>query len=128
MQDLTLEQSRQLIDVSQAFSSKREARKLSVGHYRWKKQRGHEYLAHDHQGRERSLGRRSPETEAIMEEHKRARARYRATTARLKEMARVNKALRLNRAESPTAKSPPRSRTSSYRCQARNGTPKPKNG
>lgn len=104
MHDLSLEQSRQLIDVAQIFASQREARKLSVGHYRWKKQRGHEYLAHDYQGRERSLGRRSPETEAIMDNHKQARERYRATTARLKGMARVNKALRLNRVELTAAK------------------------
>ena len=63
---------------------------------RWLRRHGAEYLHYKAGRTERSLGRRSKETEARMAEHKAARERYRRTGERLKTMARVNRALRLN--------------------------------
>jgi hypothetical protein len=92
------EQRRQLIDVRQAFASWREAaRKEKPGSLRWVTRKGAEYLYRKTQGSERSLGRRSPETQAIMKEHEQFRERRRKGLARLKSMARVNRALYLNR-------------------------------
>ena len=104
MVELTNEQTRQLIDVCHIFKAHRAARKLARGSYRWKQARGHEYLTVTRQGKERSLGRRSPETEALFERHQRERETFRSTRDRLKEMARVNKALRLNRVPLMTVK------------------------
>jgi hypothetical protein len=59
--------------------------------------KGAEYLYRKYGKLERSLGRRSPATEAIMNEQSRIRNRLRQTGARLKTMARVNGALYLNR-------------------------------
>ena len=56
-----------------------------------------EYLYRKSGKSERSLGRRSKATEAIMSEHNQLRSRIRQTGARLKAMARVNRALYLNR-------------------------------
>jgi len=104
MIELSNEQTRQLIDVCHVFEAHRAARKMAQGSYRWKQARGHEYLTVTRQSKERSLGRRSPETEALLERHKRDRERFRSTRDRLKEMARVNKALRLNRIPQTAAK------------------------
>ena len=96
--ELSNEQRRQLIDVRQAFASWREAaRKETPGRLRWVSRKGAEYLYRKSKGSERSLGRRSPETEAIMKEHGQLRERRKKSLARLKSMARVNRALYLNR-------------------------------
>jgi hypothetical protein len=96
--ELTNEQRRQLIDVVQVFAAWRDAdRKAVSGSLRWVSRKGAEYLYRKSGKSERSLGRRSPATEAIMNEHSRVRNRLRQTAARLKTMARVNRALYLNR-------------------------------
>ena len=97
MIELSNEQRRQIIDLSSVFSARRNARKNSLGHYRWVTKRGNIYLMRKYGGNERSLGRKSPETEAIMAQHQRARLTYRQSGARLEAMARINRALRLNR-------------------------------
>lgn len=114
MTDLSNEQRRQLIDVAQVFGTYRDAdrqlRQSYRGTMRWQKSKGHEYLVRfTHQGARRvgkSEGLRSPETEKLESEYMAARTRLRQrvakTSARLGEMARVNKALRLNRLP-PTA-------------------------
>ena len=104
MIELSNEQRRQIIDLSHVFSAWRGARKDSQGHYRWVTKRGNAYLMRKYGGNERSLGRKSPETEAIMDRHQRARLTYRQSNARLEKMARVNRALRLNRVPLPGAK------------------------
>ncbi|MFM9939866.1 MAG: GSU2403 family nucleotidyltransferase fold protein [Hyphomicrobiaceae bacterium] len=96
--ELTNEQRRQLIDVRQAFSAWRTAaRKTRHIGLRWVTRKGAEYLYRKSQKSERSLGRRSPATEATMAEHIELRNRVRQSAARLKSMARVNRALYLNR-------------------------------
>jgi len=96
--ELSNEQRRQLIDVRQAFTAWREAaRKEKPGSLRWVTRKGAEYLYRKSQRSERSLGRRSLETEAIMKEHAQLRERRKKGHARLKSMARVNRALYLNR-------------------------------
>jgi hypothetical protein len=96
--ELTNEQRRQLIDVAQVFVVWRNAmRKTMPGSLRWVTRKGTEYLYRKTGKSERSLGRRSPGTEAIIAEHVRQRARLKQSGARLKAMARVNRALYLNR-------------------------------
>lgn len=102
--ELSNEQRRQIIDLSHVFSARQGSRKQSAGHYRWVSKRGHEYLMRKYGGHERSLGRRSPETEAIMDSHQRARQTYRQSGRRLEAMARVNRALRINRVPITAAK------------------------
>ena len=102
--ELTNEQRRQLIDVQQVFEAWRNSRQAARGHMRWLRRHGFEYLHYKTGRTERSLGRRSKETEARMAEHKEARERYRRTGERLKTMARVNRALRLNRVPHPAAR------------------------
>ena len=62
----------------------------------------------DAKGNGKSLGPRSPETEAIYEKFNegkaRAEARLKATTARLNDQAKLNKALRLGRVPALPAK------------------------
>jgi len=95
--ELTNEQRRQLIDVQQAFDAWHTSHKKARGHMRWLTRRGSDYLHHKIGQVERSRGRRSKDTEALMTEHKAARERTKKTRARLTGMARVNRALRLNR-------------------------------
>jgi hypothetical protein len=95
--ELSNEQRRQLIDVQQTHDAWRHARDAARGHMRWLNRRGTDYLHHKMGQRERSLGPRSEKTEERMHEHKSARERLKRTGARLKTMARVNRALRLNR-------------------------------
>ena len=83
--ELTNEQRRQVIDVDQAFTVWREAaRKAVPGSLRWVTRKGVEYLYRKSGKSERSLGRRSKATEAIMSEHNQLRSRIRQTGARLK--------------------------------------------
>jgi hypothetical protein len=98
LSELTNEQRRQLIDVAQAFAAWRDAaRKAVPGSLRWVTRKGMEYLYHKSGKSERSLGRRSRATEAIVSERNQLKTRLRQTGARLKAMARVNRALYLNR-------------------------------
>ena len=107
--ELTNEQRRQLIDVKQAFDVWRTAQRQFANSYkgtlRWRKSKGNKYLYRTvYRGPleiSKSLGRRSPETEKIKEDYTNARARLRQRLSkvqrRLKGMAPVNRALRLNR-------------------------------
>jgi hypothetical protein len=95
--ELTNEQRRQLIDVQQAYAAWRGSREAARGHMRWLNRRGTDYLHHKIGQHERSFGPRSEKTEGRFQEHKAARERLKRTAARLKTMARVNRALRLNR-------------------------------
>src|SRR5262245_27523467 len=102
--ELSNERRRQIIDLSHVFSLIPSTKKASAGHYRWVTRRGHDYLMRKHAGHERSLGRRSSETEALMEEHQRARQTFRKSGKQLDTMARVNRALRINRVPLTAAK------------------------
>jgi hypothetical protein len=102
--ELSNEQRRQIIDVSHVFSARQAARKNAQGHYRWVTKRGNVYLMRKYGGSERSLGRKSPQTEAIIDHHRRDRLTYRQSGARLEKMARVNRALRINRVPNTAAK------------------------
>jgi hypothetical protein len=96
--ELTNEQRRQLIDVAQAFTAWRNAAHKAVpGSLRWVTRKGMQYLYRKSGKSERSLGRRSRATEAIVSEQDQIKTRLRQTGARLKAMARVNRALYLNR-------------------------------
>jgi hypothetical protein len=96
--ELTNEQRRQFIDVAQVFSTWRDATQKAVsGSLRWVSRKGAEYLYRKTGKSERSLGRRSLATEAIEAELLRQRGRLKQSGARLKAMARVNRALYLNR-------------------------------
>lgn len=107
--ELTNEQRRQLIDAQQLFVNWREAaRRFShsyegnyAGSMRWVKRNGAEYLYRKLNKVEKSLGPRSPETEAIKSEYTaqrtRWRTRLRTMSARLEQMAPINRALRLGR-------------------------------
>jgi hypothetical protein len=114
--ELTNEQRRQLIDVKQAFmvwrAASRQYHKSYRGTVRWKKSKGHQYLYRiTYRGEleiAKSLGPRSPETEKLKEDYTAARNRLRqrqkTVQARLKTMARVNNALRLNRVPATEAR------------------------
>jgi len=99
------DQARQQINAQQLFSVYREARHgLSVefaGYLRWRKINGAEYLIKTVEGKDASLGRRSPETEAAFDAfasgRKQLRERKGKTLARLKAMDRVNVAYQLGR-------------------------------
>lgn len=96
--ELNNEQRRQLIDVVGTFAAWRDAsRKATRGSLRWVTRKGSDYLYRKTGKSERSLGRRSRETEAILAEHNLLRERRKQAGVRLKAMARVNRALYLNR-------------------------------
>lgn len=103
--ELNDEQRRQAIDARQAFEpwrdAEREFRHSFRGSMRWKRVKGTEYLYRIHGQVERSLGRRSPETERIKDDYVDQRARLRQRRARLeqrlKSMDRINRAYRLGR-------------------------------
>ena len=95
-----------MVETAQLYGAWREA--LShVAHYkygmRWVVSNGTDYLVRlsDAAGNGKSLGPRSPETEAIhaafIEGKARSKSRYSGLQARLKEQARLNKAVRLGR-------------------------------
>jgi hypothetical protein len=114
--ELTNEQRRQLIDVRQVFevwrAAEQQFRNSYKGTLRWKKSKGHDYLYRTvYRGDAeiaRSLGPRSPRTEKLKEDYVAARARLRQrmrkTETRLKSMARINRALRLNRVPATEAR------------------------
>ena len=102
---LTLEQARQLVDVRQVFeimeAARVEQRDRFNGSMAWKRVGDREYLYRRRGRSDRSLGPRSPETEAIMEAFSLGKARSddrtRTLRSRLEGMARVNVALGLGR-------------------------------
>jgi len=113
--ELSNEQRRQLIDAQQLYESWRDAaRRFSpsyegnfAGSMRWVKRGEHEYLYRKLKKTERSLGRRSQETEAIKAEYSsqrtKWRSRLRSLSQRLDRMAPVNRALQLGRVPNQTA-------------------------
>lgn len=106
---LTHEQIRQSVDSEQVFQNWRETRDEFLhgyegsyqGSMKWKKRASGEYLYRVLNGREKSLGARSPETERIKADYTRARTRLRerlkSLEQRLQHLARVNRVLRLGR-------------------------------
>ena len=103
--ELNNAQRRQFVDVIQAFEAWEESRaelaRRFVGSMRWVERRGKVYLLRKRANSEVSLGRKTDETEKIYQAFRNGRDeernRSRALDARLKEMAPVNRALRLNR-------------------------------
>ena len=105
-------QRRQFVDAVQTFEaweeSKAELARRFVGSMRWVERKGHVYLLRKQANSEVSLGRKTEETEEIYSAFRNGRdserKRYTELDARLKEMAPVNRALRLNRVPLITAR------------------------
>jgi len=103
--EMSAEQRRQLVDLRQVFETYESARATQQHSYsgsmRWVTRKGHDYLHWKRGKSERSLGRRSPETEAKHAAFVTGRAevaeRITGLSKRLDEMAPVNRALMLGR-------------------------------
>ena len=110
--ELNNAQRRQFVDAVQTFEaweeSKAELARRFVGSMRWVERKGHVYLLRKQANSEVSLGRKTEETEEIYGAFRNGRdserERYAELDARLKEMAPVNRALRLNRVPLITAR------------------------
>ena len=110
--ELNNSQRRQFIDVVQTFEawedSKAVLTRRFVGSMRWVERKGHVYLLHKKASSEASLGRKTDETEQIYRAFRSGRdaerKRYKALRKHLREMAPVNRALRLNRVPLLTAR------------------------
>ena len=110
--ELNNAQRRQFVDVVQTFEaleeSKAELARRFVGSMRWVERKGHVYLLRKQASSEVSLGRKTDETEEIYRAFRNGRdaerKRYEVLTARLREMAPVNRALRINRVPLLTAR------------------------
>ena len=110
--ELNNAQRRQFVDVVQTFEaweeSKAELAQRFFGSMRWVERKGHVYLLRKKASSEVSLGRRTDETEEIYRAFRNGRDTERkrcdALYARLREMAPVNRALRLNRVPRLTAR------------------------
>src|SRR5436190_445604 len=86
-----------LIRCASRVRSAAGCRKAVPGSLRWATGKGMEYLYRKSGKSERSLGRRSRATEVTMSEHDQLKTRVRQTGVRLRNMARVNRALYLTR-------------------------------
>ena len=103
--ELNNAQRRQFVDVVQTFEAWEESRaelaQRFVGSMRWVERKGHVYLLRKKASSEISLGRKTDETEEVYRAFRSGRdaerKRCHALHARLREMAPVNRALRLNR-------------------------------
>jgi hypothetical protein len=103
--ELRGEQRRQMIDTRQVFDTWRaashEARRRFAGSMRWADRHGADYLLRKIGRIERSLGRRSEETERIHDAFMTGRAasqdRLKGLAGRLDELAPVNRAMGLGR-------------------------------
>ena len=110
--ELNNAQRRQFVDVVQIFEAWEESRaelgRRFVGSMRWVERKGHVYLLRKQASSEVSLGRKTEEAEEIYRAFRDGRdaerKRYRELDARIKEMAPVNRALRLNRVPLITAR------------------------
>ncbi len=113
--EMTLDQRRHLIDTEQVWQAWDGARRRVSGHngtLGWKSVSGREYLVRVDgpaaRRKARSLGPRSPDTERILHDFtmgkQRAREAFAGTSVRLREMARMSRALRLARVPLPAAK------------------------
>ena len=100
------------MDAIQTFEAWEDSRAELAGRFagsmRWAERKGHAYLLRKQANKEISLGRRSDKTEKIYQAFRSGRdeerKRYRELDACLKEMAPVNRALRLNRVPRLTAR------------------------
>lgn len=113
VRELSNEQRRQLVDVEQTYASWRETHRVFLHSYggpyqgsmRWVKVKGKDYLYRKIGDVQKSLGPRSAETERIKDDYMQGRARLRERRGRLRDrlkaMAPVNRALRLNRVPDP---------------------------
>ena len=103
--ELSNAQRRQYVDVIQIFEaweeSRQEMTRRFAGSMRWVERKGHVYLLRKRGNSEVSLGRKTDETEKMYQAFRDGRDEERNRSAhlnaRLKEMAPVNRALRLNR-------------------------------
>jgi hypothetical protein len=103
--ELNTEQRRQLVDARQVYEAYTQAKVLwqhsYIGSMRWVKRKGVDYLHWKRGKRERSLGRRSPQTETTFAAFVAGRAELKQRTSalvtRLDRMAPVNRALGLGR-------------------------------
>ena len=113
--EMNLEQRRQTVDTRQVWSAWIGARTRSqsyLGSMGWKRQNGEDYLVRQFsEGRNRrgrSLGRRSEETERILEQFvtgkEASHDAVKRTGERLGSLARMNRALDLGRVPLPAAK------------------------
>ena len=110
--ELNNAQRRQFVDVVQIFEawedSRAELGRRFVGSMRWVERKGHVYLLRKQASGEVSLGRKTEKTEEIYRAFRDGRDaernRYKELEAHLKEMAPVNRALRLNRVPLITAR------------------------
>ncbi len=106
MQVLSNQQRLHLVNTQQLYENYKAAQHHARSHaygMRWKTLRGVDYLfrERDRRGNGKSLGRRSPETERVLNEFQegkaRAQTRLVAIRKQIDEQARLNKALRLGR-------------------------------
>lgn len=106
MKPFTNQQRLHQVNSEQLFENYRSAQSHGIAYQygmRWKTVRGKEYLFKDgdRRGNGKSLGARSVETEQVLASfkagRKTAQERMQLLTEKLKEQARLNKALRLNR-------------------------------
>lgn len=112
MREIRYEQARQLVDVEQVYEGLREALGTRDGHFRgamhWRERDGRSYLYRRIGRVEKSLGPRSPKTEAIEAAFHRGAAaaeeRITALRGRLADMAPVNRALGLGRVPNDVAR------------------------
>jgi hypothetical protein len=107
--ELANDQIRQMVDSEQLFMSWRETQGEFLhgyegsykGSMKWKRRSSGEYLYRILNGVEKSLGARSAETERIKADYMRARNRLRdrlkSQEQKLRQMARLNRAMRLGR-------------------------------
>lgn len=112
MQDLTAQQSRQLIDSEQLYVAYRDTRReLSTrfsGSLSWKNVKGHVYLYRKNAGTWKSLGVQNDKTQIIYDNfHARRdalRNRRHTLDERIREMAPVNRAMRIGRVPKTSAR------------------------
>lgn len=113
LQELTLDQRRQLIDVQQRFEAWRTAdrafRESNKGSMTWKRVNGHEYLYRIvDRHTQKSLGPRTPETERLKEDYMFSRTSQRARLTKMRKtldaMAPINRAMGLGRVPRTAAK------------------------
>lgn len=110
--ELTNEQRRQTIDSRQAheafWAASDDMRRRFAGSMRWVTRKGRDYLHRKRGKQERSLGPRGADTEsryeAFLQGRERCRADLEALSARLDQMAPVNRALNLGRVPKLTAR------------------------
>ncbi len=111
--ELTADQRRIFVDISQLYEAYEDAFRKNesfAGSMRWKKSKGREYLFKqlDRRGNGKGLGLRSEETEAILGDFKKGKAKAKERLAsvkkRLDEQSKFCKAARIQRVPTVVAK------------------------